>query len=110
MMIYIAGPYRGANSWEVEKNIRVAEGAGMAVAEMGHTPIIPHTMYRHFDGTLTADFWIYATMELAKRCDAILLCEGWKGSSGTLGEKAEMERLERPVFYRLEDIPHLSRQ
>lgn len=85
-LVYIAGPYRGINAWEVELNIRVAEKAGMAVAKTGAIPLIPHTMYRYWDGTLSDEFWLGCGLRLLEACKAIVLCPNWKKSSGTLGE------------------------
>jgi hypothetical protein len=99
--IYIAGPYRGEDSWQVEQNIRVAEGLGFLVAEEGAVPVIPHTMYRHFNGTLGDDFWLRATLSLLKRCDAMLLCPGWRNSEGSI---AEHENFDGPQFESLVDL------
>jgi hypothetical protein len=93
--VYIAGPYRGKTSWEVENNIRNAENAGFDVALLGAVPVIPHTMYRHFNGTLEDDFWLRATLSLLKRCDAMLLIPGWRRSEGSL---AEHENFAGPQF------------
>ncbi len=87
-VIYIAGPYRGKDAWEVERNIRMAEVTEFAVASMGFVPLCPHTMYRYFDGTLSDEFWLEATQELLRRCDGIVMSIGWEHSSGS---KAELE-------------------
>jgi len=97
-LVYIAGPFRGANAWEVENNIRDAESYGFKVAEIGAVPVIPHTMYRFWDGTLTDEFWLAATLETMRRCDAVLLLPNWKRSTGSKAEKAEAIRLGMPVF------------
>lgn len=34
-IIYVAGPFRGSNAWEIEQNIRRAEAVGLAVAKVG---------------------------------------------------------------------------
>lgn len=98
-LAYIAGPYRGETSWHVESNIRTAENFGMEVAELGAVPVIPHTMYRFWHGTLDDRFWLDATLDLLRRCDAILLCLGWGMSEGSTAEKAEAERLGLRIFF-----------
>ena len=97
-LVYIAGPFRGKNSWEVERNIRRAEELGMRVAEMGATPIVPHTMYRFWDGTLNDEFWLECCRRILDMCDAVVVTDSWENSSGTRGEirKAEDDKL---VFY-----------
>jgi hypothetical protein len=94
-LVYIAGPFRGKNAWEVENNIREAEGVGFAVANLGMIPVIPHTMYRFFDGTLDDKFWLDATLELMHRCDALLLSTGWRKSEGA---NKESELFNGPQF------------
>ena len=86
--VYIAGKYRGANAWEIEQNIRAAEEAGLQIAQAGACPVIPHTMYRFFQGTLPDQFWLDATLELVKRCDGILMIPGWESSGGAVAELA----------------------
>lgn len=98
-VIYVAGPFRGKNAWEVEKNIRRAEEWSFKLAEKGWMFMCPHTNTRFFDGTQTDKFWLEGTLELMRRCDAVFVCEGYESSSGTLGEIQEAERLGLPVFY-----------
>ena len=101
-VIYIAGPYRAGNAWDRETNIRLAESAGLYVASRGGVPLIPHSMTRYFDGTLTDLFWLEATLELLKRFDAMFLVGEWEKSTGTLGEKRWCEANNIPVFDSLE--------
>ena len=98
-VIYVAGPFRGKNAWEVEKNIRRAEEWSFKLAEAGWMFMCPHTNTRFFDGTQTDKFWLEGTLELMRRCDAVFVCEGYENSSGTLGEIEEAEKLGLPVFY-----------
>jgi len=97
-IVYIAGPYRAKTAWEIEKNIQRARFRGAEVAAMGAMPIIPHTNTAHFDGIQDDLFWIDGTLELMRRCDAVLLCGQWLASVGTMGEIEEAKRLGIPVF------------
>ena len=96
--IYIAGPYRAETSWAVEQNIRRAEEIGFLVACAEAVPVIPHTMYRHFDGTLTDEYWLKATQSLLRRCDGIVLLPGWALSEGSCGERELANRLGLPML------------
>jgi hypothetical protein len=96
--VYIAGPFRASSAWLIEQNIRKAEEYALDIAVMGAAPLCPHTMYRFFQGALPDRFWLEVTMELAKKCDAIFMCNGWEQSSGSRGERHEMIALGRPVF------------
>ena len=102
--IYIAGPYRAANAWTRENNIRNAERAGLRVAELGAVPVVPHTMFRFFDGTLTDEFWIDATKELLDRCDAAYFISGYRNSVGALGEFQRALQIGLPRLNGISDV------
>lgn len=96
--IYIAGPFRGKTPWEVEQNVHDAELAAMEVARLGYVPLCPHTMYRHFDGELTDQFWLEATIDLLLRCDGALFLPSWERSAGSKGEMAAARTMGEDVF------------
>lgn len=98
--IYIAGPYRGSNAWDVEQNITRAEALGMRVAEMGGLPVIPHTLFAHWGGTLTADYWLACGDELFDISDAVCVVTGYASSPGTLAEINSAIMAGKPVFYK----------
>lgn len=97
-IIYVAGPFRGPTPWDVECNIRQAEELALQVAKAGAVPLVPHTLYRFFDKSLPDEFWLDATSDLLRRCDAVLLGPRWAESSGARAEKALAEKIEIPVF------------
>lgn len=99
IVVYIAGKYRGANAWEVAQHIREAESLAFAVAKLGAMPLCPHTNTAHFDGTLTAEFWLEGTLELMVRCDAVVLVHNWLESSGARAEAERALVLGMPVFF-----------
>lgn len=104
--VYIAGPFRADTPWEIEKNIRVAEELSLKVWQTGlAAAICPHTNTRFFQGSASDQVWIDGTMEMMRRCDAVLLTspDAPIYSSGTRGEVKEMGRLNRPVFGTFEE-------
>jgi len=105
-MIYIAGPYRGSNAWKIESNIFAARSmAARIVTECeGAAPVVPHANTAHFDGIASDDYFIAATLELLRRCDAVMLLPGWQSSSGTRGELAEAIIRHMPVFESVEEL------
>lgn len=103
-VIYIAGPFRGPDSWIIENNIRRAEELSLEVDKLGAMALCPHTNTRFFQGALPDAFWLEGTLELLRRCDATMMVAGWERSVGARGEKAEAERLGMPVFFNLQDL------
>jgi hypothetical protein len=43
-------------------------------------------MYRFFDKSAPDEFWLEGTLELLRRCDGIVMTEGWQRSEGSKGE------------------------
>lgn len=86
-VIYIAGKYTDAHAYLVKQNIQRAEALGMEVARMGASVIVPHTNTAHWEG-VQSDQWFYdATLELLKRCDALVYVPGdIERSTGTRNE------------------------
>ena len=98
-LVYIAGPYRASTRWGEECNVRRAEIIGHLVAALGAYPVIPHANTRpYFADAQPGPFWLAATLELLRRCDAVVFMEGWGESEGARAERAEAERLGIPVF------------
>lgn len=98
---YVAGKFRGATDAEVEANIRAAEALGLEVAKLGASTVIPHANTHSFHKLIPEDFMLAATLELMRRCDALILVEGWQESAGTRDEMCEAHFLGLPVFYTL---------
>ncbi|MGB1373651.1 MAG: DUF4406 domain-containing protein [Aequoribacter sp.] len=97
-LIYIAGPFRADTHWWVEQNCRIVEHYARLVFLAGGFPVAPHLIGRHLDGEVADDAALGGSIELMRRCDAILLAPGWENSKGSLAEKAEAERLGIRIF------------
>lgn len=100
-VIYVAGRFRGETAWDVAQNIRTAEVRGFEVAKLGAMPLIPHANTAQFDRTLTAEFWLDGTLELLRRCDAVLTVDNWQRSAGAVNEVKEAEARGMPVFHEI---------
>lgn len=103
-VIYIAGKFRGPDAWAVEQNIRRAEERGFDVAQMGASPLIPHTNTRFFNGTLTEQFWLDATLAAMLKCDAVLTVDNWSNSQGAIEEVRVARERDMPVFHSLWEL------
>lgn len=97
-VVYVAGPFRGANSWEMEKNIRAAETLALQAWKVGFAVICPHANTRFFQGAAPDEIWLEGDLEILKRCDAVLLTPTWKSSKGAVAEAATAAELGIPVF------------
>lgn len=107
-LLYIAGRYRGRNQQEVSDNVEAARYMGKLATEKGWMPVIPHTCthgMEHVTDT-SEEFWLEGTLELMKRCDAVLMVPGWRNSRGSCSEMDEAERLEMPIYTIFEEMPH----
>lgn len=103
-VIYIAGKYRGPNAWTIEQNIRAAEEVAARVWALGMVAMCPHANSRHMEGVASDEHFLAGTLELLRRCDAVVLVPNWRDSAGARAEKAEAERLGIPVFHEVEHI------
>ena len=103
-VVYVAGPFRGPNAWEIEQNIRRAEELSLAVWRMGAAALCPHTNTRFFQGAADDAVWLDGDLELLRRCDAILMTPDWERSSGARAEEAFAREHGVTVFYGLMEL------
>lgn len=105
-LVYVAGPFSAPTRAGVDENIRKAERYGLAVAARGAMPVVPHANTAHpsFEHVRPYEFWIDGTLELLRRCDAVLMVEGWESSRGATAERTEALRLGLPVFEKGQEL------
>ena len=97
-LVYIAGAYDAPTPWGVRCNVRAAEDLAAKVNEADMAAVCPHSWGA--GGNVTHEHMLAATMEVMRRCDAVILVSNWRTSSGALAEVAEATRLGIPVFGR----------
>ncbi len=105
-LVYVAGPFSAADRGGVESNIMRAALRGVEVAKLGACPVVPHsnTSLPQYEHVQPYQFWIAATLEMMRRCDALLTVPGWELSSGARGEVNAMTDMGKPVFHDLEAL------
>lgn len=108
-LVYVAGPFRAANSWDMEQNIRRAETLALSVWQAGMACICPHTNTRFYQGTAPDEIWLDGDLEMVKRCDAVLMTHDWERSTGASAERLFALKHEIPVFYSLAELTTWSR-
>lgn len=98
-VVYVAGPYRGANNWQINLNINEAEALNLEVWRAGAAGICPHANNRNFQGALPDDHWLEGDFAIIKKCDAILMTSTWERSEGACAEHKFAKEHGIPVFY-----------
>ncbi len=112
MKIYVAGPYTGSTSVEIEENVRRAMEVGLKIWKKGHFPYIPHLT--HWPDILSRDLEIEMDWEdymnwhapWVDHCDALFLLAE---SKGALIEYNRAKEEGKKVFHSLEEIPTVQR-
>lgn len=105
-LIYVAGPFRGKTPWDVAENVRRAERLALDVWKLGAAAVCPHLNTAHFDKTAPDALFLEGTLEMMRRCDAVVVVDGWEKSSGTLAELEVAQERGLPVFLGLESLRH----
>lgn len=103
-VVFIAGPFRGPTPWDIAENVRRAERLGLAVAQLGAMPLIPHANTALFHGQGTEQFWLDGTLELLRRSDAVMLTENWRDSVGGRAEREHAIERGIPVFSDIDEL------
>ena len=100
MLVYVAGPYRADTSELVAWNVKAASDMAAFLLKQGIEVVCPHSMtggWERYSFLTDADF-LRNGLELLRRCDAVLLLDGWEQSEGTLAEIECAEANKIPVF------------
>lgn len=101
-LIYIAGPYTAPTVCERRRNVQAARDLADQVNRLhgaeGAFAITPHFVGDGIEDSGDAQFWYDGTMELMRRCDAVLLVDGWHESKGAQAERDVALRRGLPVF------------
>ena len=103
-VIYIIGPFRAENSWEVEQNVRRAEAIALEIWKLGAVPICVHAMCRNYSGAAPDDVWLKGDLELLKRSDAAYVLPHIWRSSGSQDEVKMCEERKILTFGHLHNL------
>lgn len=97
-VIYVAGQYRAPTPWQILANIRRAQEVALAIWRLGAVAICPHANTAMFDGEAPDEVWLRGDLELLRRCDAVVVVQGWERSTGATAERALAVDLGIPTF------------
>jgi nucleoside 2-deoxyribosyltransferase len=88
MLVYIAGPYRAEGPEAVAANVARARDVSVQLLRKGYHVICPHTMtheMEHYPG-LDDQTFLRNGLEQLRRCDAVVMLQGWRHSEGSTKE------------------------
>jgi hypothetical protein len=109
MLIYITAPYRANTRDGIKANINAARNIAGECWLKGHDVIIcPHANSSFLDEVtgLPDGFWLSTSLNLLKRCDAVVVTPDWETSQGTATE-IEYAKQEGIPVYAWNEIPDL---
>lgn len=110
-VIYVAGPYHGESSEEIQRNIMAAEKVAVECWKRGWAVLCPHKNTAGFeayeDDVLSHGTWIRGDMEMLSRCDAVVLVN----NKMTKGVKMELDlarSIGLDIYMSLNDVPDME--
>lgn len=97
-VIYVAGPYTAETDWQRGIHIKKACDVTANLWRMGFYAVCPHKITAFYGGLCEENVFIEGGLEILRRCDVVVLVEGWEKSGGTLGEVEEAIKIGLPVY------------
>jgi len=85
-IVYVAGPYRADTVYGIRQNIAAAEAVALKYWKLGHAVICPHKNTAGMDGAMPDSTWLEGDIEILKRCDVVVMMQGWIRSAGAGAE------------------------
>lgn len=109
-VIYVAGPYRAAEEYQKQDNIRRAEEAARKIWQAGDYAICPHLNTRLFGGLVPDEQFLAGGLELLRRSDGVFLLPGWRESEGAQAEVEEAKRLGLPLYHHISELREIVQE
>jgi hypothetical protein len=66
--------------------------------------VCPHANSEGFEGECPDSVWLEGDLELMRRCDAVILVDGWQKSQGTLAEIDLAHAIGLPIFTSIDEL------
>ena len=114
LKIYVAYRYSADNVLDVLHNIGKAIDVGRQIAELGHSPFIPHldclvAMFDH-KNQLPLSYYYNCSIDWMKVADAIFVVD-WNDLTTSKGVAAELEWNKEgklPVYSKVDQLPKVN--
>lgn len=104
LVVYVAGPFRGASHWAIAENIRNAERLALEVWRLGAAALCPHANTAHFQDAAPDNVWLDGDLALLSRCDALVTTPDWQRSTGARAEVDFAATRGIPVFHEISEL------
>ena len=99
-VVFISGPYRSNKGiYGVAENIERAKQVAMKYWKQGSAVICPHLNSAFMDGVVSDRIFLEGDKEILKRCDFIVMMQGWEKSAGASAELKEARKLKKKVIF-----------
>jgi len=92
-LVYLAGAYRSSTIHGTVENIRRAEAVAIELWKRGYAVICPHMNSALLDGVVDDSVFLAGGIEMLKRCDILVMMDGWEDSKGSNAELEEALRI-----------------
>lgn len=104
-LVYVCGPITAKTREAHAANLERGRRAGFEVWGMGAMAIVPHlnSLKMYENGVDGAAIYL-GDLELMKRCDAVLVLDGWEASFGCNLEVSWAHHNGMPVFHTLIEL------
>jgi hypothetical protein len=99
IVCYIAGPYTATKAGTVGQNIENARRVASEIRSHGMAAVVPHLESIGCEGSLDYEGWIAHGVALMRKCDCVVLLEGWDASKGAQSELEDARWNSQPVFF-----------
>jgi nucleoside 2-deoxyribosyltransferase len=105
-LIYTAGPYTSPlGTFGVWQNLFRASKVAHELVKYGYAVICPHLNTQYLDGVeVSPRMLVEQDLEMIRRCDGIVLVEGWEHSYGTRAEIKFCNQRKVPVYLSVADL------
>ena len=110
LLVYVAGPYSSRWFWMKIANIWRAWRLAKDVWRQGHMAHCPHVETAFLDNIMEHDEWIARDLLIVARCDAILMCRGWRNSPGAVKEHDFALERGIQIYYQVERLPRVYKR
>jgi hypothetical protein len=99
-LVYVAGKYSDKTLHDTFDNVRTAEKVARDLWKEKIPCICPHKNAEMFDDIASWKTFMDGSIEILKRCDALLAVSNWKNSKGAKLEIKYAQKNNIPVFFK----------